>query len=184
MMGAGPKRGAGKLGASPWMVLGTLVLLTGCATNAGAPQPGVTGGGQNSTLTQASKRPDPSDPAAHPLENLLADPIFAALPPQSDKTGEKKVPAHNDPVVFGSGGSFGASYAVDFTSTAPPEEVYADLTQRAAASGWMPGAPDRNGRTVQWAKAYPDGSRGSVILFAHDQQKTSPPYTYSLDGSI
>lgn len=164
------------------MAVGAGILLAGCGTNGGAP-PGATGGGQNSTV-QASKRPDPSDPAAHPLGTLVADPLFTVLPPQSKKTSERQIPAHNDPIVFGSGGSFGAGYRVEFTSTAPPQDVYADVAKRAAAGGWMPEDTDAKGRTVKWGKAYPHGSRASVMFFALDQDGPSPPYTYSLNGSI
>lgn len=89
--------------------------------------------GQNMTLR--SKRPHPSSTDAHPLANLLVDTVFAALPPGSTKTGEQKIPAHKDPVIFGSGGTYGAGYDIDFTSTAPAPDVYADLDRRARAAG-------------------------------------------------
>ncbi|WP_427170707.1 hypothetical protein [Arthrobacter sp. 92] len=62
--------------------------------------------------------------------------------------------------------------------------MYADVAKQAAAGGWMPEDTDANGRTVHWGKAYPDGSRASVMFFALDQDGPSPPYTYSLNGSI
>lgn len=157
------------------------VLLAGCASPAAQPTRSDPPG-QNMTLR--SKRPDPSSVEAHPLANLLGDPVFAALPPGSTKTGYSQNPAHNDPLIFGSGGSFGASYEIDFTSTAPLADVYADLDRRARAAGWDAVYKDRDGRTYQWAKAYPDGSEGGLGLERLNPEKGAPPYRYYLHGWI
>jgi hypothetical protein len=148
-------RRLGVLGTAAALMTG-VILLAGCGSGL-SPQPARTDPpGQNMTLK--STRPDPSSTDAHPLANLLGDPVFATLPPGSTKTGEVKTPAHNDPVIFGSGGTFGASYEIDFTSTTPEADVLADIDRRARAAGWDAVGKDRDGRASQWAKAYPDGS--------------------------
>jgi hypothetical protein len=108
------------------------VVVAGCGSGQSTQPAKSDPPGQNMTLK--SKRPDPSSTDAHPLANLLGDPVFAALPPGSTKTREQRDPAHNDPVIFGSGGTFGAGYEIDFTSTAPVPDVYADLDRRARAA--------------------------------------------------
>ncbi|MGY3566783.1 hypothetical protein [Sinomonas sp. RB5] len=158
------------------------VVLAGCGSGQSTQPARTDPPGQNMTLR--SKRPDPSSTDAHPLANLLSDPVFASLPPGSTKTGEQKTPAHNDPVVFGSGGTFGASYEVDFTSTAPASDVYADLDRRARAAGWDAVAKDRDGRTAQWVRAYPDGSKGDLAIERLNSEKAAPPYRYVMTGSI
>ncbi|MGT2461410.1 hypothetical protein [Sinomonas atrocyanea] len=163
------------------LVVGCSVL-AGCGSGLSAQPARTDPPGQNMTLR--SKRPDPSSTEARPLANLLSDPVFASLPPGSTKTGEQKDAAHNDPVIFGSGGTFGASYEIDFTSTAPASDVYADLDRRARAAGWDAVAKDSDGRTAQWVKAYPDWSKGDLAVERLNPEKAAPPYMYSLVGSI
>lgn len=134
-------------------------------------------------MTLKSTRPDPRSTDANPLANLVADPVFASLPPGSTKTGEQKDAAHSEPPVFGAGGTFGSGYEVDFTSTAPAADVYADVDRRAQAAGWDTVAKGPNGWVSQWAKAYPDGSRGELALARLNPEKAAPPYSYSLIGS-
>lgn len=174
-------RGFRRFGTASALVAAALVL-TACGSGQ-STQPAVSDPpGQNMTLR--SKRPDPSSTDAHPLANLLGDPVFAALPPGSTKTGEQQIPAHNHPVIFGSGGTFGAGCEIDFTSTAPVPDVYADLERRAKAAGWDAVAKDSDGRTAQWVKAYPDGSKGNIAVERLNPEKPAPPYKYKLVGSI
>jgi hypothetical protein len=62
--------------------------------------------------------------------------------------------------------------------------VYADADRRARAAGWDAVGKDRDGRTSQWVKAYPDWSRGGLSLERLNPEKAAPPYSYSLIGSI
>lgn len=147
-------------------------LLAGCATQADRA------GGANQS-PPAIARPDPMSTAAHPLERLLSDPLFATLPPGATKTGEERIPPHNEPVIFGSGGTFGAAYVIDFTTSAPPDSVNEYFAQRAAADGWRPVY-----RSSAWSKVYPDGVTSWFSVDRMSPEKSAPPYWYSLIGSI
>lgn len=141
--------------------------LTGCTT---ASSLQIAPGGRNGTTL-----PTPNSPVAPAFYNLATDLFFVTLPPGATRTGQK-CPR---PTSAQSG-----DCSIDFTSTLPPQDVYADFARRAAQTGWMPEQKDRDGRTTSWTKTFSDGSSAHILLSPDNPTKASPPYLYSIKGSV
>lgn len=140
-------------------------LLTGCTT-AGDVRVGM---GPNSTALPTRHTPNR-------MLGLATDLFYVYLPRGSTRTSQKCTPAP--------GGQQGGSCTTEFTSALPPQELYAAFAKAAAATGWSVDRRDQQGRAVAWTKTYTDGSPETVALYAHDPEKTAPPYSYSFDGTI
>ncbi|MDP9882572.1 hypothetical protein J2W21_000051 [Sinomonas atrocyanea] len=144
----------------------TAALLTGCTTAAGLQ---AVPGARNGTAVTAS-------PVAPAFYNLVTDLFFVTLPPGSTRTGQK--------CPRPTSASHGGDCTIEFTSALPPQDVYADFARRAAQTGWAPERKNSDGRVVAWAKTFADGSSAHLLLRPLDPGQTSPPYSYSVTGSI
>ncbi|WP_344368038.1 hypothetical protein [Arthrobacter humicola] len=140
--------------------------------------------GRNSTSTPTSTPHSDSDPGDQKLHMLAADPVMADLPAGLVKTKEKDAPAHYETPVFGSGGSFGASVVVSFTSAASLPDIYKMVGDNAARNGWVGTAVDSTGMTDRWAKTYPEGSVSALLLTCKDPSATTSTRSCTLDGGI
>lgn len=115
---------------------------------------------------------------------LAADPVLADLPAGLIRVSEKQTPARYETPVFGSGGSFGASVSVTFTSAASLSDVYRMIGENAAQHGWVALAADSTGMTNRWLKTYPDGSPATLFLACTNPNAPTPTHSCSLDSGI
>lgn len=155
------------------------VLLAGCGpTLRGA----ITG--RNSTGTATSTPHSDSDPGNRKLNLLATDPALVNLPAGLVRTYGQQTPAHYETPGFGSGGSFGASVTVTFTSTASPADVYKAIGENAARNGWVVKGASSAGLANRWLKTYPDGTPATLFLGRENPNATTPTHAYSLNGGI
>ncbi|MHA7199171.1 hypothetical protein [Arthrobacter alkaliphilus] len=109
---------------------------------------------------------------------------MADLPAQLVKISEKQTPARYESPVFGSGGSFGASVSVTFTSTVGRSDVYKAVGDNAVRNGWVARGVDSTGITDRWLKTYPDGTPATLVLISEDPTVTTPRHIYTLAGGV
>ncbi|RKR18643.1 hypothetical protein C8D78_2840 [Arthrobacter oryzae] len=115
---------------------------------------------------------------------LAADPVMANLPAGLVKTNKKDTPAHYETPVFGSGGSFGASVVVTFTSAASLPDIYKMIGDNAVRNGWVGTAVGSINMTDRWAKTYPEGSVSVLLPTCKDPSATTSTRSCTLDGGI
>ncbi|WP_147429603.1 hypothetical protein [Arthrobacter oryzae] len=109
---------------------------------------------------------------------------MANLPAGLVKTNKKDTPAHYETPVFGSGGSFGASVVVTFTSAASLPDIYKMIGDNAVRNGWVGTAVGSINMTDRWAKTYPEGSVSVLLPTCKDPSATTSTRSCTLDGGI
>lgn len=137
-------------------------------------------------IWNVGKPPNP-DPGNRRLDTLAADPFLTQVPPGSTQLSFVRAPVHYDPPGIGGGRSWhGPSVTVDFTTTAPADQVYAYYEAQAKALGWTTG-PGLNGRgyPIGWTKTAPAGHQWVVRLtgFNPSSNGQGDPTKYELNAS-
>jgi hypothetical protein len=127
------------------------------------------------------------DPGNKRLEQLVADGVFATLPPDAHQSGPtKKTPAKYRTPAFQPAGWDGPAVQVTFTDSQPPETVFSFYATSAVRAGWSPN-PNRNslGYTEVWTKTFP-GSWSSTLGLIDMSSRTVKPgeaHVYVLTAS-
>jgi hypothetical protein len=124
------------------------------------------------------------DPGGRRLKELAGDAVFAAQPQGATTFHVTQTPAKYAKPGFTAGGWHGPSVVVNFTSSAPPADVYRFYAQQAEAAGWKPTATGSLGVADRWAKTYDDGAAATLILPLLDRAQAGPDHRYLLSGGI
>lgn len=145
-----------------------------------------------------NRNPDPGDRRLH---TLVADPVFARLPPGAVRTSLRENPAKSRGGGWfaGSTGWDGPSVILTFTSSQSVRDVYRFYAEQAREAGWTPWQKLSNGLTRSWSKRIAGGSsitkpaplkgKSLVSLFANfdihavDLTESGTSRSYSLNGS-
>ena len=141
------------------------------------------------SLAQAcalSRQPANPDPGDKHLNELAADPIFAALPPQAVPAGTLVRRPAFQTAVFGGHVWNGPSVSLTFTSTQSPGSVFTYYANRATSGDWVPnGNKNVLGYPEVWEKTYPGGVHAGLSLIDMNIGSTIPGSTgtYILNGS-
>ena len=95
------------------------------------------------------------------LDQLSADPVFAAKPPRATSLKTTETPASS----YMEGGSRDpATVVLSFETSAGPEDVLLFYRGQAAKAGWNPRSFGALGIVDTWTKLYPDGSTAMLTL--------------------
>lgn len=146
--------------------------------------------------------PNPNpDPGNRRLHALVADPVFARLPPGAVRTSLQEHPAkfRGGGWFAGSKGWDGPSVTLTFTSSQSVRDVYHFYAEQAREAGWTPWQKLSNGLTWSWSKRIAGGSsimkpaplkgKSLIGLFdnfdihAVDLTESGTSRSYSLNGS-
>ena len=139
------------------LAIGSLVVVAGCGTHAAG-----------------------GDPGGRRLNELAADPVFAAVPHGAARVRTTKTPAKYSDPGFTGGGWHGPSVVVTIRSAGSTADVYRFYRERAASSGWHATAKGALGLVDRWSKSYPDGAAATLDLTPTNATQG----LYRLTGSI
>jgi hypothetical protein len=134
---------------------------------------------------QASPPPGTGDPGNARLQLLVADPVFAVLPPDAAEVGSvKKTAAVWRGSWFEGSGWDGPSVTLTFISSQPPRSVFDYFGRRATETGWRStGAVNGLGYGWSWRKTLVDGAAATLSLFAGEVRTGSGGRSFQLIGS-
>ena len=162
---SGRRRDGSMRSTMPLIAILIAALVSACALNSGPQNP---------------------DPGNKHLNELVADPIFGALPPGAVAAGSLALSPARRRAVFGGSVWDGPGVSLTFTSTQSPASVFGYYAKLTIALGWVPnGNKNVLGYPEVWNKPYPGGVRGGLSLIDTSIRSVSPGVasTYILNGS-
>jgi hypothetical protein len=133
-----------------------------------------------------NRLPSNPDPANKHLNELAADPIFAALPPNAAVAGSLVRSPAFQTSIFGGHVWHGPGVTLRFTSTQPPSSVFTYYANLATSAGWVPnGNKNVLGYPEDWDKTYLGGVHATLSLIDMNVRTAIPgtASTYIVNGS-
>lgn len=131
--------------------------------------------------------PGTGDPGNKRLNQLVADGVFATLPPDAHQSGPmQKTPAKYRTPAFQPAGWDGPAVRVTFADSQPPDTVFSFYAASTVRAGWSPNT-NRNtlGYPEDWTRTFPGGWSATLGLIdtSLSTQKPGEAHVYVLTAS-